>query len=151
MFNAMTLMIGAIALGKACTRSIRVRGTPLRIAISVAGEASTPRMEVLVIRTMWARTVKTKAVTGKTRTRAMVAISAPGRRFAIAGNHPNVTATIHTSTMPTKKSGTEISVRDSVDIRRSNRPFGFSAQISPKQTASGTAMAAVVPASRAVL
>ncbi len=50
--SAITLTMGAMALGMAWRRMMRLFGTPLRIAISTYGERKTSRIVARVMRTM---------------------------------------------------------------------------------------------------
>ena len=68
----------------------------------------------------------------------------------MAGSQPRCTANTVTSRVATRKSGTEISVSETLDMTRSTGPLGLNAQTSPSPTARGTASAAVTPASSAV-
>ena len=106
---------------------------------------------VRVMRTMWASTVKRSTATGSTSIRATAATSRPGRRLAMAGSQPRCTANTVTSRVATRKSGTEISVSETLDMTRSHHVrWASTRQTSPSPTARGTASAAVTPASSAV-
>ena len=68
---AMTLTIGAKALGSACHSTMRIRGTPLSIAISIDGDVMTLSTALRVIRVIGASTARVSVRTGRNNARAI--------------------------------------------------------------------------------